>query len=101
MNAVTYCNNFSGLTTTEYYDVNCVMTNFIILKTTNDGTLVSVGSMDLHTKASNGFNIVSTTNNEDSIFTACDVTLIHWVNFTVGMRKKFTKLSQLNKRVYN
>ena len=73
--AVAYENSFDGTDTTQLYDIDTLLNDLLIQNPPNDGTLVTVGDLDIDFDTLGGFDIVSSTYGENAGFAISNSTL--------------------------
>ena len=84
VSAAAYTNNFAGATSTTLYDVDHMTDQLYMQVPPNNGTLVSVGPLNVNVDDVNGFDIGSSSGNAMGIFSTGSQTKLYWINLTNG-----------------
>ena len=79
-----YTNNFAGATTTTLFDIDSETNMLYKQDPPNDGTLTSVGMLNVDITAANGFDIGGTSNAGYAILSTASGTKFYRINLTTG-----------------
>lgn len=73
--AAAYTNSFDGTDSTQLYDIDTLLNDLVLQDPPNDGTLVTVGDLEVDFDTLGGFDIVSSTDGENAAFAVSNSTL--------------------------
>ncbi|PSB11473.1 hypothetical protein C7B62_05515 [Pleurocapsa sp. CCALA 161] len=83
ISAAAYTNSFDGTSSTQLYNLDPLLNDFLLQNPPNDGTLVTVGDLGIDLDTLGGFDIVSSPNGENAAFAVADGTL-YTVDLSLG-----------------
>ena len=73
--AAAYTNAFDGTESTQLYDIDTLLNDLVLQDPPNDGTLVTVGELEVDFDTLGGFDIVSSPNGENAAYAVSNSTL--------------------------
>ncbi len=82
--AAAYTNSFDGTDSTQLYNIDTLLNDLVLQNPPNDGTLVTVGDLEIDFDTLGGFDILSSPNGDNAAFAVSDSTL-YTVDLDTGM----------------